>query len=277
MPRVRGVPAGGDAVSSAAELKQMDIGMRRVNTMLVRAIGVLLAGAALHSAAAEPDADRRTETVAFAKGATSARTDGVLKGRQYVDYTVRAGAGQSLSVQLKAGNPQTYFNVMAPGANEAMFVGSTSGSHFKRALPVDGGYVVRVYLMRAAARRGESSRYALDFSLDGGALAPTSPDKDALIRGTQFHASTNVACTRSGNPQPLRCDANVIRRGFDGSGTVEVNWPDGLKRNILFVRLQPLASDSRESMTFTRKGDVTAVGIGSEGRVEIPDLLLTGG
>lgn len=251
--------------------------MTRFAAMLAPTIGVVMAGMVVAAAAAEPDPDRRIETVAFATGAGAARAAGVLKGRQYVDYKVSGGAGQSLAITLKTGNPQTYFNVIAPGASEAMFIGSTSGSHFKRILPVDGEYMVRVYLMRAAARRDESSRYELDLKLDGRALAPTSPDKDALIRGTPFHASSSVACGRSGNPQPLRCDAYVIRRGFDGSGTVEVNWPGGLKRNILFVRLQPLASDARDPMTFTHKGDVTTVIIGGDERIDVPDVLVTGG
>lgn len=242
----------------------------------------MLAGMALSAGAAEQDAgqrdaDQRIETVSFAKGATTSRASGVLKGRQYVDYRVSSGAGQSLTVVLKAGNPQNYFNVIAPGANEAMFIGSTSGSHFRRILPVDGVYVVRVYLMRAAARRNESSRYELSFTLDGKALEPTAPDKDALIRGTPFHASASVACARAGNPQLLRCDARVIRRGFDGSGTVEVTWPDGPRRNILFIKLQPVASDAREPMTFARKADVVTVSLGNDGHVNIPDVLVTGG
>ncbi len=239
--------------------------------------GMVLPAGAAGQNAGQRDAEQRIESVSFIKGATTARASGMLKSRQYVDYQVDAGAGQSLTVVLKAGNPQNYFNVMAPDANEAMFIGSTSGGHFRRIMPVDGVYVVRVYLMRAAARRNESSRYELSFTLDGRALAPTAADKDALIRGTPFHASASVACARAGNPQPLRCDARVIRRGFDGSGTVEVTWPDGHRRNILFIKLQPVASDAREAMTYARKADAVTVSLGNDGHVDIPDALVTGG
>ena len=74
-----------------------------------------------------------------------------------------------------------------------------------------------------------------------------------------------------------RCDANVIRRDSGGTGTVEVVWPGGFKRNILFVKLQPMASDSRDAMTFSRQGDVTTVSIGNDERVDIPDALIAGG
>lgn len=219
----------------------------------------------------------RIERVQFARDTATTVFTGQLKGDQYVDYQVRGGANQTLTVTLKSGNPQNYFNINPPGTEVSMFVGSTSGNQFKRVLPTDGDYTVRVYLMRAAARRNEVGSYTLSIALEGKALATNPAAKDALIRGTPFHVSANTACMRPSNPQVRRCDAYVIRRGFDGTGTVEVNWPDGLKRNILFVKGSPLASDSSDAMTFARKGDLTIVYIGKDERVEIPDALISGG
>lgn len=130
--------------------------------------------------------------------------------------------------------------------------------------------------MRAAAHRNETARCTLAVSLQGTALKPVPPSKDALIRGTPSHASASIACARQDMPMQ-RCDANVIRRDSGGTGTVEVVWPGGFKRNILFVKLQPMASDSRDAMTFSRQGDVTTVSIGKEERVDIPDVLIAGG
>lgn len=237
----------------------------------------LIPGLSLVAVAAEKPPAGRVEKVPFPDGATIAAIKGELKGDQYVDYQVRGGANQTLTVSLKPGNPQNYFNVNPPGTEISMFVGSMSGNQFKRVLAADGIYTIRVYLMRAAARRNESSRYVLSIALDGKALAPTPAAQDAVIRGTPFHASASTACARPGNPPASRCDAFVIRRGFDGTGTIEVIWPDGLKRSILFVKGRPLASDSRDTMTFARKADLTVVFIGSDERVEIPDALVTGG
>ena len=93
----------------------------------------------------------RKETVQFAKGSSEATIKGVLKGDQTVDYRVRAGAGQTLTVALKGSNAQNYFNVLPPGsADVAMFVGQDGGG-YKGVLPTDGDYTVRVYLMRPAA------------------------------------------------------------------------------------------------------------------------------
>lgn len=239
--------------------------------------GAVLALMATAAFAADVQKGARTEPVKFAKGATTTVVSGELKGEQYVDYMVTGGAGQTLAVTLKGSNQQNYFNVTAPGALESMFTGSLSGNQFKRVLPTDGDYTIRVYLMRVAARRNEASDYALNIALEGKTLAPIAATKDAVIRGTPFHASANVSCSRAGAPQTLRCDAYVIRRGFDGTGTVEVSWPGGLRRNILFVKMQPLASDSRETMAFARTGDLTRVSVGNDERMDIPDALLTGG
>lgn len=229
------------------------------------------------AAEAPVDPDRRVETVIFAKGGMSQTLSGTIRGREYVDFQVAAGAGQRLGVTLKHGNTMNYFNIIAPGSSEALFIGSTSGRQTRRMLAADGVYTVRLYLMRAAARRNEHSDYVLNIALEGKALTPLPASRDALIRGTPYHASGNIVCGRSGNTSPLRCDANVIRRGQGGTGTVEVIWPDGFKRNILFVKLQPVASDSREAMTHAREGDVTVVELGSEERVDIPDALVAGG
>jgi len=238
---------------------------------------LLLAGTALTVAAATAPAGNRVEAVQFAKGATTVAISGELKGDQYIDYRVRGGANQTLAVTLKASNLQNYFNINPPGTEMSMFVGSTSGNQFKRILPTDGEFVVRVYLMRAAARRNEVSNYTLNIALDGKALPPTSSAKDAVIRGTPFHASANTACAKPSNPQVRYCDVYVIRRGYDGTATAEVQWPDGSKRSILFVKLQPVATDSRDPMTYTRSGDVTVVNVGKDERVDIHDTLITGG
>lgn len=237
----------------------------------------LIFAAAQPAVAAEAPPAGRIEKVQFANGATATAIRGELKGEQYVDYQVRGGAGQTLTVALKSSNPQNYFNVNPPGTETSMFVGSLAGNQFKRVLPMDGDYTIRVYLMRAAARRNESGSYALNIGLEGRPLPANPASKDAVIRGTPFNASANTACARSSNPQLRRCDIYIIRRGFDGTGTIEVNWPDGMKRNILFVRGDPLATDSRDTMTYARKGDVIVVYVGKDEQVEIPDVFVTGG
>ena len=103
----------------------------------------------------------RTERVQFARGTSSATLHGSIHGYDTVDYVLGARSGQTLNVRLQPTNASAYFNVTKQGADEALFVGSTSGNSFTGRLPSSGDYVVRVYLMRNAARRDEHANYSL--------------------------------------------------------------------------------------------------------------------
>ena len=248
--------------------------MKRLLTVLAAALLFLLS--VVGTASADPD--RRSERVHFAKGATSTVVKGQVKGDHYIDYQVRAGAGQTLSVEMKTGNASSYFNILPPGSGDvAMFIGSTSGNRFSGVLPADGDYSIRVYLMRNAARRNESASYTLTVGVTGQPLAATPAARDALIPGTPFHASAKVACAPPFGATTRECDAFVIRRGFDGTATVEVRWGEGLKRHILFVKGKAVAADATDPLAVERRGDVSVVRFGDDERFEIPDALVTGG
>ena len=72
----------------------------------------------------------REQAVQFAKGKSSATVKDKIKGDESVNYKLGAAAGQTMTVTLKPSNRSTYFNVMAPGADSAMFIGSTEGNKF---------------------------------------------------------------------------------------------------------------------------------------------------
>ncbi len=149
----------------------------------------------------------RSQTVQFAKGATSVQLKGSIKGDAGVDYKISARAGQTLAATMKPSNASTYFNILPPGTEAAMFIGSTTGTTATVVLPDDGVYVVRVYLMRNASRRNVTSNYTLTFGVTGKPLAPLSAAKDALIRWTKFHASAPMAvhaAVRKASPSPAR-------------------------------------------------------------------------
>jgi len=248
-----------------------------IKTITIIAAALLLAQP-VAGGTTSADPDRRSERVHFAKGATSTVIKGQVKGYHYVDYQVRAGAGQTLSVGLESSNASSYFNILPPGSGDvAMFVGSTSGNGFSGVLPTDGDYSIRVYLMRNAARRNESARFTLALGISGQALAATPAVEDALIPGTPFHASAKVVCTVPFAPKVKECDAFVIRRGFDGTATVEVRWGEGVKRRILFVRHEVVAADSTETPVFERRREFTIVRFGGDERFEIPEALVAGG
>jgi hypothetical protein len=113
--------------------------------------------------------------VQFERGASSQVVRGTIRGYSSVDYIVGARAGQTLRVSMRSGNASAYFNVIAPGAQDAMFVGSNGGNSFSGRLPQTGDYRIRVYLMRNAARRGESATYSIDVGVSGQMGGPGGP------------------------------------------------------------------------------------------------------
>ena len=133
----------------------------------------LLAGALLTGTALTAEAAKQ---ISFGKGKTSASVSGKVKGSDDVDYVLRASAGQTMTVDFKASKGAAYFNVLPPGSTgEAIFVGSSEGNHFKAALPSDGDYTIRVYLMGGAKDSDKPVTFTLKVSIP--AIKPASTGK----------------------------------------------------------------------------------------------------
>lgn len=229
-----------------------------------------------------PMADARPQsgasTVVFAKGATRSVIKGRLSGRKSIDYLVRAAAGQTLEVSLEASNRMTYFNILPPGSTgEAMYIEGGSGRRFVGQLPADGLYTIRVYLIRAAARRNENSRFTLSTGLSGQALPPVPGKVDALIPGTPYHAQAAIKCEPA-YTQTRSCEAFVTRRDFAGTATVEIRWDETRRRHILFVKGRPAVADVPVSMRFTKDAQGNyMIDFDGQDRFEIPEALVFGG
>jgi hypothetical protein len=166
----------------------------------------------------------KSQRVTFRAGADSTLLKGQLKGDQTVDYILRAGAGQTMTVELMGSNLQNYFNVMAAGTDNALFIGSSSGNSFRGLLPSDGDVRVRVYLMRPAARRNEASTYSLKVGIGGIPLAPIPASRDAVLPGTPYHASAEVPCMSGSSGKAASCKASVIRRANNSATVVAVSY-----------------------------------------------------
>ena len=108
--------------------------------------------------------------VKFSPGTSSAAFKNKIRGYEYVDYRLGAKAGQTMGVRLNTDNNANYFNIFAPaklpGKDAALFIGSISGPRYHDKLLENGDYVIRVYLMRNAARRNEKANYTLEFSVN---------------------------------------------------------------------------------------------------------------
>lgn len=129
------------------------------------AYAIYAAIVALGMLVAPAQAQVTTKAVHFAAGESGATIKHTITGDQSVEYALAAKKGQSMVVIMEVDNASAYFNIIAPGADSAMFIGSTSGGRFEGTLPADGTYTIQVYLMRNAARRGESATYKLDIGI----------------------------------------------------------------------------------------------------------------
>ena len=117
-------------------------------------------------------AQDRTVDVRFPAGASGTTINDTVSGRDAGLYRIGAEAGQIMSVVLSSDDTATYFNVYSPGSDlgdDALAVREFSepSNNWSGVLPASGEYTVAVFLYRAAARRGETSNFALDLSVVG--------------------------------------------------------------------------------------------------------------
>lgn len=125
-------------------------------TLHTLGLALLLATATAATAQEAP----RVVPVQFAAGTSSATLKGQVRGHEAIDYRLRARAGQTLEVELRASNSSTYFNLIAPDAGDVAVFNSSmaaEGNRYSGVLAQDGEYTVRVYQMRNAARRGNAN------------------------------------------------------------------------------------------------------------------------
>ena len=242
---------------------------------------LLLAWSCVMTGASPSFADAiETKPLQFAKGTSAATVKGTLKGDQTIDYTVRARAGQTMTVTLQTGNGANYFNVLPPGSDDvAIFVGSTSGSEFTGSLPADGEYKIRVYLMRSAARRNETANYTLTVGITGsaapGALGK-APSSDAKVPGTEYHATGTVPCSMGdAAPGSQQCDFGVIR-GKPGNAEVHVKPAGGLERVLTFIG-DKVTADGEATVKASETDGMWSIEVNDYEHYQIPESVISGG
>ncbi len=111
------------------------------------------------------EADILQKQIQFKKGTSGTTVSGKIKGHETLDYQLRAKAGQTMTVDFKAGKGAAYFNILPPGSDTALFIGSSSGNHFNEKLPADGVYTIRLYLMGGAKDGNKTVNYSLKINL----------------------------------------------------------------------------------------------------------------
>ncbi|MDO9433769.1 MAG: hypothetical protein Q7T84_20965 [Phenylobacterium sp.] len=106
--------------------------------------------------------DDTVEALTFAPtGATSA--SGAIKSYKAPVYAVPVAAGQTLTVAFKPSNTSQYLNVVdaADTTGAAVHRGEVDGPDASLTAVRDTVYLLKPFLVRAAARRGESGTFEI--------------------------------------------------------------------------------------------------------------------
>lgn len=91
---------------------------------------------------------------------------GEIKGYEVIDYTLFLKQGQYLNMSLATQNLSTYFNIYAPNSDEALFNGSSEGEQYEGIVEQTGQYRIRIYQMRASARRNKLAKFGLEIIIN---------------------------------------------------------------------------------------------------------------
>ena len=130
----------------------------------MKKILVLIAFAACIAIFAQDAAAQTKTRVRFARGAHSATVSATVRGYAYRDYIVGSGAGQTMTVSVSGTNSATVLTVFAPDGTNVD--GAAQTDSYSGELAASGDYVIRVGMMRSAARRpGASTTFKLKITV----------------------------------------------------------------------------------------------------------------
>ena len=89
---------------------------------------------------------------------------GSITGDQTSEYPLSIKQGQAMNITLTSANKDAHFNLLPPKGEDAVHNGTVSGDQYTGVAKQSGEYRVRVYLLNAAAKRGETAKYNLKIS-----------------------------------------------------------------------------------------------------------------
>lgn len=142
-------------------------GLNPLGENLMKKLSIVFGMMMIFAVAAIGTSAQSKVDVRFQKGKTIGYYNGSIRGEKYIDYVMRAKGGQTLRVVLtkRSGSP-TYFNVLRPGSDVAIADDARESQSWKGELPVDGNYVVRVYLAKADRLANRAGAFKVGFSIE---------------------------------------------------------------------------------------------------------------
>jgi hypothetical protein len=141
-------------------------------------VGVALMAARL---AAQPAiAAEPPQQVRFKPGATAAVLEGTLKGWDMKEYELRANQGQRAQLQVTSKRlhwlvVRFYPAAQSEGDHDLLNSDNANAYTWDGTLPRGGGYILRLFIRRAEARRGGTINYRARLSILPAAPPTESP------------------------------------------------------------------------------------------------------
>ena len=209
--------------------------------------------------------------VKFPGGQPSVTLKGTVTGYDGVEYLLSSAAGGRWAITLQTKGP-AFFNITAPGANSALFIGEVSGDKFEGTLPVAGEYRVVVYHMRNEARRGKVSNFAMTFHILPGHETPAGQPGPAKV-----DAKGDTRCSTGSSKLNLQCAFRVARKP---GGRAEI-WLDrpgahGQTRVLRFTKGE-FTSPDKAKVTTRKDSDTFYVTVDGKEVYMIPEAMILGG
>lgn len=127
-------------------------------------------------------AEAATRRVTFAPGATSTTLKGAVRGYGAARYAISGRRGQTMHMLFSPSNRFCYYTVKKIGEDGLAHDGTMDGNEYGANLTADGDYQIDVFMMRNAARRKESCRYALSIEITGAPGGASAGVSDAMMR-----------------------------------------------------------------------------------------------
>ena len=120
--------------------------------------------------------------IKFRKGRSTASVRGTIVGYGTKDYVIRATAGQWMTLRLTSRHPSAYFVILTSNEQPAEMFGTVE---WTKELAVTGNYLIRVLLMRSAARmKGARADYTLKVEIknsdSSASVAAASPESKRI-------------------------------------------------------------------------------------------------
>ena len=128
-----------------------------------QAVTFLLSVTIILSSLVSVAAQSNPQRIRFARGHSSTTISSRIAGFDTKDYVVGASAGQEMTVRLKSSNPGAYFVIYSINGRATDMNETTEWSE---RLSESGDYLIRVFMMRSAARRkGAVASYTLSVAI----------------------------------------------------------------------------------------------------------------